>query len=184
MQSWATNRLPHVRVASPCPANWDEMLGNNRVRFCGQCKLNVYNLSGMTRQEADAVLTRTEGRLCVRVYQRADGTILTEDCPVGLQAVRQRLTRIATAVLSAVFGWVVGVGAAVGWRAMVSTSATPGLAIYEEVLGERVLPHVEMGIIPEPLIPACGQSGRAETHPRANPPRKRGAKPSLNRTRR
>jgi len=39
------NPLDHVRIAAPCPADWDRMLGNDRVRFCGQCSLNVYNLS-------------------------------------------------------------------------------------------------------------------------------------------
>ena len=27
----------------------------------------------------------TQGRLCVRFYRRADGTVLTQDCPVGLR---------------------------------------------------------------------------------------------------
>jgi hypothetical protein len=40
--------LNDLRIASPCSANWDEMVGDNRQRFCGDCKLNVYNLSGMT----------------------------------------------------------------------------------------------------------------------------------------
>ena len=44
-----TNPLDSIKVASPCSADWEGMVGNNRQRFCGQCKLNVYNLSGMTR---------------------------------------------------------------------------------------------------------------------------------------
>lgn len=31
-----------------------------------------------------------EGHLCVRFYTRAEGTMLTQDCPVGLRAVRYR----------------------------------------------------------------------------------------------
>jgi hypothetical protein len=68
-----TNPLANVRVASPCPANWDEMVGDERKRFCGQCKLNVYNLSGMPRDEAENLLLNAEGRLCVRFYRRTDG---------------------------------------------------------------------------------------------------------------
>src|SRR6516162_8887116 len=37
-----------LRVASPCPADWNAMQGDDRVRFCGQCEKNVYNLSAMT----------------------------------------------------------------------------------------------------------------------------------------
>lgn len=92
--------LDNVNVASPCSADWAGMYGNDRRRFCGDCKLNVYNLSGMSREEAEELLTRAEGRLCVRFYRRADGTILTQDCPVGWARVKQRISVTATAALS------------------------------------------------------------------------------------
>ena len=59
------------------------MEGDDRVRFCGECELNVYNLSSMTEDEALKLVEEREGRLCVRFYQREDGTVLTSDCPVG-----------------------------------------------------------------------------------------------------
>src|SRR5262249_54296783 len=83
--------LDQIQVASPCPASWEMMSGDDRVRFCPQCTLNVYNLSRMSRQEAEAMVQSQEGRLCVRFYRRRDGTVLTRDCPVGLQAARKRL---------------------------------------------------------------------------------------------
>lgn len=36
-----TNPLCHVKVAAPCPASWETMVGGERVRFCSQCNLNV-----------------------------------------------------------------------------------------------------------------------------------------------
>lgn len=92
--------LDNVKIASPCSANWDEMLGNERKRFCGECKLNVYNLSGMTKYDAENLLFASEGRVCVRYFRRSDGTILTADCPVGWAAVKHRLSVAATAVFS------------------------------------------------------------------------------------
>src|SRR5262249_13110697 len=92
--------LNDIRIASPCSANWDEMYGNDRMRFCGQCKLNVYNLSGMAWQEAEDLVTNAEGRLCVRFYRRTDGTILTENCPVGWARVKQRARVYTTAAFS------------------------------------------------------------------------------------
>lgn len=92
--------LNNIRIASPCSANWDEMYGNDRMRHCGQCKLNVYNLSGMTRQEADDLVTNAEGRLCVRFYRRTDGTVITENCPVGWARVKQRARVYTTAAFS------------------------------------------------------------------------------------
>jgi len=104
------NPLDHVRVASPCEADWDQMIGSERVRFCGQCSLNVYNLSAMTRADAESLIAGTEGRLCVRFYRRRDGSIITDDCPVGLRAIRRRVSYIARAIGSMVLGLFAGLG--------------------------------------------------------------------------
>src|SRR5262245_26944298 len=84
-----------LRVASPCPADWSAMQGDDRVRFCGQCQKNVYNLSAMTHAEAEDLIREKEGKLCVRFYQRTDGTVLTADCPVGRRRRRRRHILIA-----------------------------------------------------------------------------------------
>jgi hypothetical protein len=82
--------LDSLRVASPCNASWDDMVGDERVRFCGQCSKNVYNLSAMSRDEAEAVVRAKEGDLCARMLRRIDGTVVTTDCPVGLRKRRAR----------------------------------------------------------------------------------------------
>jgi hypothetical protein len=105
-----TSPLNNLKVASPCSQDWDAMLGTERKRFCGECKLNVYNLSGMTRAEAENLLHNSEGRLCVRFYKRADGTVLTQDCPVGWQALKKRMSRTAAAFVSLIFGLLTGLG--------------------------------------------------------------------------
>lgn len=96
------NPLDSVRIASPCSADWNAMVGDERKRFCGECNLNVYNLSGMTRYDAEHLLRLSEGRLCVRYFQRPDGTVLTQDCPVGWAKVKQRVTFFAAAAFSVV----------------------------------------------------------------------------------
>jgi hypothetical protein len=106
-----TSPLRGLRVASPCSADWDEMWGNDRVRFCGHCNLNVYNLSGMSKVEAERLLASTEGRLCVRFYRRKDGTVLTQDCPVGLEAFKRRVNQIAVAVVSSALSLAASFGA-------------------------------------------------------------------------
>ncbi len=103
------NPLNNVKIASPCSADWDQMYGNERSRFCGDCKLNVYNLSGMTKNEAETLIMNAEGRLCVRLYQRADGTIITDDCPVGWAGVKHRTKAFATAAFSLVVALFSGV---------------------------------------------------------------------------
>jgi hypothetical protein len=77
--------LDQIKIASPCSADWERMEGTDRVRFCGECKKNVFNLSAMTRRDAEALIKETNANLCARLYRRADGTVLTEDCQVGLR---------------------------------------------------------------------------------------------------
>lgn len=98
------NILANVRVASPCPASWADMRGDDRVRFCEQCQLNVFNISELPAAEAERLILEKMGRLCIRLYRRADGTILTRDCPRGLAAARLRIIRLAA--VSAAACWV------------------------------------------------------------------------------
>jgi len=90
--------LDNVRVASPCDAPWDEMEGNGRVRFCLRCERNVYNLSAMPREEAEELL-RSRGDMCIRLYRRDDETVITSDCPVGMQMRRAQRRRLALVAL-------------------------------------------------------------------------------------
>lgn len=96
--------LSDVRVASPCSVDWGQMVGDDRIRFCGQCNLNVYNFSAMASAEIEYLLANRDGRLCARFYRRADGTMLTEDCPAGLKVKTRRVSTLAGAALSAAMG--------------------------------------------------------------------------------
>ena len=102
--------LDAVKIASPCSAEWDQMIGDDRSRYCGQCKLNVYSFSGMSGSEVEEFLLAAEGRVCVRLFERADGTMITENCPVGLAAVRLRVRRYATAAASVIVSFLLGSG--------------------------------------------------------------------------
>lgn len=82
--------LDNIRVAAPCTADWAQMTGDDRVRHCGACDKSVYNLSGMTREEAEALVIERNGDLCVRYFQRTDGTILLADCTVGVKRRRRQ----------------------------------------------------------------------------------------------
>jgi hypothetical protein len=94
--------LQQVSVASPCQASWEDMPGEERVRFCVGCKKHVYNLSAMPRDEAEALLKEKGESLCVRFYRRTDGKILSGDCPVGVRSKRWR-RRVALALGGSLF---------------------------------------------------------------------------------
>jgi len=123
------------------------MIGTDRVRFCGQCNLNVYNLSSMTKTEAESLIAQTEGRLCVRFYRRTDGSILTRNCPIGLRAIQRRVSYIWKAVSAVVISFFAGLGL---YRAitpapqMGSMVQTLGeLAWIEDNQGPDTIPHSE-----------------------------------------
>ena len=99
--------LDRIRVAAPCAARWDDMVGDDRVRHCAACDQDVYNLSELTRDEAEALIVRRRGKLCARYYERADGTVMTADCPDGVRARRRRRV-VAAGVAASLAGSVAG----------------------------------------------------------------------------
>ncbi|HEX8887633.1 MAG TPA: carboxypeptidase-like regulatory domain-containing protein [Pyrinomonadaceae bacterium] len=103
------------------------MSGDDRMRFCNQCNLHVYNISAMTREQVAALITGAEGRICARLYRRADGTVLTKDCPVGLRALRRRVSKVAGATLTALLSLCSGVFAQA--QSKKDKTCTPAIAI-------------------------------------------------------
>jgi hypothetical protein len=135
-EALSQRRLPlldRIQVASPCSEGWEDMSGNERRRFCGKCQKHVYNLSAMTSDEAEALVFETEGRICVRFYRRADGTVLTQDCPVGRQRKRRRwLAAVSLAAAGA------GAAAAIGGQA--TTGELVPIEPAPAVMGSAAVP--------------------------------------------
>jgi hypothetical protein len=131
--------LNHIKIASPCPADWNEMRGNKQKRFCTHCQLCVYNLSEMTERDAENLLFESEGKICVRLYRREDGTVITQNCPVGWQAVKQKVSRVATAVFGLLVGFCGGL------------YASSQLSFDREKLLEETTIETEVSEIVKPL---------------------------------
>jgi hypothetical protein len=155
--------LDTISVASPCPASWEGMRGDGRVRSCCQCNQKVYNLSQMTREQAEDLLRQSEGKLCVRFFRRHDGTVMTADCPVGLQAVRRRLADCLGVVASALL-FVGGIG-------IVLTASGPrGL---NRVMGRMLDPisgYWKMGEPSDLRIPRTSGPPPCQSQPDSTPP--------------
>src|SRR5579871_1081019 len=134
--------LDRFEIAAPCPADWDSMPGTDQVRHCSQCNKNVYNLSAMTRREAETLLRETEGRLCARLYRRADGTILTENSPAGLRAPSRRVSRFAGVAMSAV----AAVSAATAAQFPMFPLSTDVAGVVQDQSG-AVIPHAKVDFI-------------------------------------
>ncbi|MBI1766010.1 MAG: carboxypeptidase regulatory-like domain-containing protein [Acidobacteria bacterium] len=160
--------LGNVRVASPCPKKWEEMAGDERVRFCSHCQLNVYNFSAMTKAEAESFLLKAEGRVCGRFYRRADGTMLTQDCPVGLRAVRQRVSRLAATAFSAVVGLFTGAGFAQQIQSETKADIQRSLRRYDQPSIQGTVYDQSRAVIAGARVMATQQQTKKVTHTNTN----------------
>jgi hypothetical protein len=99
------DRLPvlELEIATPCTARWEDMSGDDRVRHCGSCRRNVYDLASLTRDEAEALFEQHDGTACVRYFRRYDGTVILRDCTDGMK-IRMPPEQIAFWVLMILVG--------------------------------------------------------------------------------
>ena len=143
--------LDAIKIAAPCNANWDDMVGDARVRFCGGCEKNVYNLSAMPREEAEQLLRDKEQNLCARLYRRKDGTVISSDCPVGLKK-----RRVRNAAFAAVGGSVHAAMAAAGALHLRANTRTMGAVSYAGTTAVQGESRALMGDIAEPIPTVMG----------------------------
>jgi hypothetical protein len=144
--------LNDIRIASPCHEAWDRMTGDDRARHCGSCEKTVYNLSAMTADEAAALFREREGRICVRLYRRRDGTVLTTDCPVGRAKRFRRRVRYAVVVAASWLGLLPATGCEDRSRTTALTMGVPVALPPDDqcLMGEPVIqpPGPEIGPMP------------------------------------
>src|SRR5687767_8228476 len=87
------------------------MSGDDVKRYCGKCRLYVWNFAELTTDEARALLIETQGRLCGRIFTRPDGTVLTKDCPTGVAMHRRKRVGGMAVAAALLGGAVTGIGA-------------------------------------------------------------------------
>lgn len=95
--------IENFREASLCGIPWEKMKGTDRVRFCEQCQLQVYDFTKIELPEAEELIFKRENRRGAVLFRRSDGTFLTSDCPIGARRKQTIVLAIAgTALL--IFG--------------------------------------------------------------------------------
>ncbi|MCC6539405.1 MAG: carboxypeptidase regulatory-like domain-containing protein [Bryobacterales bacterium] len=87
-----------LRVLSPCSRDRASLDGEGAVRWCPECRKNVYDLARMRRRDIDRLTA--QGECCGIIERDADGAMRTADPP----PLRRR-----------VLEWMVGVAAGVRW---------------------------------------------------------------------
>lgn len=139
-----------IRIASPCDRNWDAMSGDDRCRFCSDCRKNVFDLTEMSRASAESLVHEHEGRLCVRLYRRKDGRLVTGDCVKSRRHVgRIRKVVAAGAAVMLTFGSVAVAGSVISGvtpERELAAHGTFARRVQDTILDLRV----SLGIDPEP----------------------------------
>jgi hypothetical protein len=97
--------LEELRVATPCMVAWDSMVGDARVRRCDTCNQNVYNISQLTRKQANELVAAKDAQMCMRYYHLADGTILLRDSAVEFRPTRLIASAAAALALAGAVAW-------------------------------------------------------------------------------
>ena len=113
------------------------MAGDERSRFCGECKTQVFNLSEMSREQGERLVIERNGDLCARYYQRADGTVLTADCAIGAHERHRHRVAVAAGIAVALLG-----GGAVAGHQLATMG--PSAEAPPEVLLESAEPQIQM----------------------------------------
>lgn len=98
------NTLERARVVSSCTESWDEMAGNDEVRFCSHCSKHVHNFAKLTRRQAEDLVTRSQGSICARIERRADASIVTREAAFSVRTARLRASRWTGAAFAALIG--------------------------------------------------------------------------------
>jgi hypothetical protein len=126
--------VDRIEIQTPCSVPWDSMYGDERIRHCGSCRKNVYNVAELTRAQALELIASREP-VCLRIYRRPDGTVVTNDCWSRLRAARRRglwallvmLVIVAWAQVAAMFVGIAGLRRLVPHRAMDASTPAPAM---------------------------------------------------------
>lgn len=154
-----------LKIASPCDADWEAMSGDEAKRFCGACKQDVYQLSNMSTEEVESLLKQRTGlRTCGRFYKRADGSVMTSDCSVGVSQKRKR--RVLKVVGAAAFSVsAVGLGYALAPDTSDKQSSDIVDIAEQPEMGKVAIEPTESPppkVHPEPELPVMGRIAPVE----------------------
>ncbi|HSS18503.1 MAG TPA: ankyrin repeat domain-containing protein [Pyrinomonadaceae bacterium] len=95
------NFLNNITIPSPCTADWNSMIGNDQVRFCQHCKLNVHDLSAISRNQAERLVAKSNGRLCIRYVRDPLGRLVNLPATQKLHRISRRASRFVAGAFTA-----------------------------------------------------------------------------------
>lgn len=142
-----------LRLVRGCDMRWENMVGDARVRHCGACDREVYDLTAMSADEVEAFVEARQHDLpCVQLHARPDGRYQDGPCA---PAERRHLTRAALAAA--------GLGLS-GLLSVLASESRAEVPIARRPRADDIATHPFVEPIPEPCPwpapePTLGRSG-------------------------
>jgi hypothetical protein len=97
--------LTSLPLAEACGVEWDDMLGNGRVRRCAKCRKQVFNISGLSLADAEVLVRGRLERDGGPLHRRSDGGVVAGACARGRwRRPMRRATTIGLGVLAVLIG--------------------------------------------------------------------------------
>lgn len=157
--------IERYRKALPCQANWDDMSGTDQYRVCGECKLFVYDFSGVELPEAMQIVFHRENKEHPTFFKRKDGRFLTSDCPIGAKRGKQTAL-VIVGVLLVVGIFIVLMMLAPPPRPAVTTATQPPAPVSTETPQAA---EVSKGSFSAPVQPDIQAENAGDQAPSSSP---------------
>jgi hypothetical protein len=95
-------KLKVLQTINPCSMDWNEMIGNNKVRHCAKCDKVVYNISEMNAKEINRLFNNNATDLCGTYYRNSRGGISINNFERKLFKVKVRGLKAIGSLLTAI----------------------------------------------------------------------------------
>ncbi|MBL8859222.1 MAG: hypothetical protein JNL28_11995 [Planctomycetes bacterium] len=168
MSEQPSNAKARLQIKTPCPMSWDELVGGDKQRFCSACSLHVHNASELSRDEAHALVTQADARVCMKVEYDASGAPLFRDSQAVVanarNAPKSGLARLSRWAATAAAGVLAACHGSVPESTTTDPAVVPNAGQSSTLMG-RVCPTTLLGDVVEAPMMGAVELGEAQFVP-------------------
>jgi hypothetical protein len=120
------SKIDKLGINSPCTADWNKMKGNDRIRYCEECKRYVHDFSRLPRRQVQDLIAASPGRICARLTYNEDDSVIFLDSRTLSRSESQKASPLATAIVTAMITISTGIALPVFASPPVTSSIVQG----------------------------------------------------------
>lgn len=96
-------RVDRLKIDFPCTADWNQMRGNERIRYCEECNKYVYDFARLPRRQVEEMMAASPGRICAKLTYKNNSLVFLDSKPRP-RPESHRASPLAAAILTAMLG--------------------------------------------------------------------------------